>query len=117
MDGTDLLQGTGALLPHLTVITTGLVILVLDLFLTARSRYVNEVVGLIGLVLAFALALGQAGVPLAVLACAAARPPHPAAGSHVHGRQTATPWKNPGGFRVRTHRRAGSSRPRRKPSP
>ena len=63
MDGTDLLQGTGALLPHLTVITTGLIILVLDLFLTSRSRYMNEVVGLIGLVLAFALALGQAGDP------------------------------------------------------
>src|SRR5687767_6101888 len=63
MDGTDLLQGTGALVPHLTVITTGLVILVLDLFLTSRSRYVNEVVGLIGLVLAFAFALRQTGDP------------------------------------------------------
>ena len=34
--------------------------------------------------------LGQARVPLDVLAPAAARPPDPAAGAHVHGRQAPT---------------------------
>ena len=51
MDATALLDSTGALLPHMTVLVTGLVILTLDLFLTPRSRYLNEVVGLIGLLL------------------------------------------------------------------
>lgn len=63
MDGTALLQGTGALAPHLTVLITSLVILTLDLFLTARSRYINEIVGLTGLVLAFFFALQQIGDP------------------------------------------------------
>ena len=76
MDGTALLQGTGALAPHLTVLVTGLVILTLDLFLTARSRYVNEIVGLAGLVLAFAFTpwilsvlsfLPYVGIPLLAL--------------------------------------------------
>ena len=41
MDATALLESTGALLPHMTVLVTGLVILTLDLFLTPRSRYLN----------------------------------------------------------------------------
>lgn len=53
MDATALLDGLGALLPHLIVLGTGLAVLTLDLFLTPRSRYVNEVVGLGGLILAF----------------------------------------------------------------
>ena len=53
MDAMALLESTGALLPHMTVLVTGLVILTLDLFLTPRSRYLNEVVGLAGLLLAF----------------------------------------------------------------
>lgn len=63
MDGTAFLQGTVALAPHLTVLITGLVILTLDLFLTERSRFLNEVVGLIGLALAFVLAVLQHGEP------------------------------------------------------
>lgn len=63
MDGTALLQGTSALVPHLTVLITGLVILTLDLFLTERSRFLNEVVGLVGLALAFVLAVLQYGDP------------------------------------------------------
>jgi NADH-quinone oxidoreductase subunit N len=63
MDGTAFLQGTGALVPHLTVMITGLVMLTLDLFLTARSRFLNEVVGLAGLALAFVLAVLQHGDP------------------------------------------------------
>jgi len=63
MDATALLDSTGALLPHLTVLVTGLVILTLDLFLTPRSRYLNEVVGLAGLLLAFFFTLGTAGAP------------------------------------------------------
>ena len=39
--------------------------------------------------------LGQAGVPLDVLAPAAARPPTPAAGPHVDGRQA--PARSPSG--------------------
>ena len=63
MDGTAFLQGTSALVPHLAVLLTGLAILMLDLFLTERSRYVNEVVGVVGLLIAFVLALVQAGDP------------------------------------------------------
>lgn len=63
MDGTAFLQGTGAMAPHLTVLITGLVILTLDLFLTDRSRFLNEVVGLAGLALAFVLAVLQHGDP------------------------------------------------------
>lgn len=63
MDGTALLHGTGALLPQLTVLITGLVILTLDLFLTSRSRYLNEVIGIVGLLLAFVLTLLQSGEP------------------------------------------------------
>lgn len=66
MDGTAFLQGTGALVPHLTVLVTGLVILTLDLFLTERSRFVNEVVGLVGLALALVLAVLQHGDPRTV---------------------------------------------------
>jgi NADH-quinone oxidoreductase subunit N len=63
MDATALLESTGALLPHMTVLVTGLVILTLDLFLTPRSRYLNEVVGLIGLLVAFLFTLSTAGAP------------------------------------------------------
>ncbi len=63
MDGTAFLQGTGALVPHLTVLLTGLIILTLDLFLNERSRFLNEVVGLVGLALAFVLAVLQHGDP------------------------------------------------------
>ena len=63
MDGTALLQGTGALGPHLTVLITGLAILMLDLFLTPRTRYVNEAVGIFGLVLALGFTLAQIGDP------------------------------------------------------
>ena len=63
MDGTALLHGTGALLPQLTVVITGLVILTLDLFLTSHSRYLNEVVGIVGLLLAFVLTVLQTGEP------------------------------------------------------
>ncbi len=63
MDGTVLLQGTGALLPHLIVLATGLAILSIDLFLPPRSRYVNEVIGIVGLLLALVFAMLQAGEP------------------------------------------------------
>jgi NADH-quinone oxidoreductase subunit N len=63
MDATALLDSAGALLPHMTVLVTGLVILTLDLFLVARSRYLNEVVGLIGLLVAFLFTLGTTGAP------------------------------------------------------
>src|SRR4051812_41298801 len=63
MDATALLDNTRALLPHLTVLMTGLVILTLDLFLTPRSRYLHEVVGLAGLGLALLLTVCMAGAP------------------------------------------------------
>src|SRR5215471_18798705 len=63
MDATALLDSTGALLPHMTVLVTGLIILTLDLFLTPRSRYLNEVVGLIGLLLAFLFTLNTTSAP------------------------------------------------------
>jgi NADH-quinone oxidoreductase subunit N len=63
MDATALLDSTAALLPPLTVLVTGLVILALDLFLTPRSRYLNEVVGIIGIVLALLFTLRQSGEP------------------------------------------------------
>jgi NADH-quinone oxidoreductase subunit N len=63
MDTTALLESTGALLPHMTVLVTGLIILTLDLFLTPRSRYLNEVVGLIGLLVAFLFTLSTTGAP------------------------------------------------------
>ena len=63
MDATALLESTGALLPHMTVLVTGLVILTLDLFITPRSRYLNEIVGLIGLLVAFLFTLSTAGAP------------------------------------------------------
>ena len=63
MDATALLDGTGALLPHMTVLITGLIILTLDLFLTPRSRYLNEVVGLAGLLVALSFTLGTTGAP------------------------------------------------------
>jgi NADH-quinone oxidoreductase subunit N len=63
MDGTALLQGAGALLPHLIILLTGLTILVLDLFLTSRSRYLNEVLGLVGIVAALVCVLQNTGAP------------------------------------------------------
>lgn len=57
MDATALLESTGALLPHMIVLITGLIILTLDLFLTPQSRYLNEVVGLTGLGVAFIVVL------------------------------------------------------------
>ena len=65
MDATALLESTGALLPHITVLVTGLVILVLDLFLTPRSRYVNECVGIVGVLVALLLTVVQSGAPRA----------------------------------------------------
>jgi NADH-quinone oxidoreductase subunit N len=63
MDATALLDSTAALLPHLTVLLTGLIILSLDLFLTPRSRYLNEVVGILGLGLALLFTLQQSAAP------------------------------------------------------
>ena len=65
MDATALLESTGVLLPHITVLVTGLVILVLDLFLTPRSRYLNEVVGIVGVLMALLLTVVQSGAPRA----------------------------------------------------
>jgi NADH-quinone oxidoreductase subunit N len=65
MDATALLESTAALLPHITILVTGLGILVLDLFLTPRSRYVNEVVGIIGVLVALLLTLSQSSEPRA----------------------------------------------------
>lgn len=63
MDAKALLESTGALLPHLIVLVTGLVILLLDLFLTPRSRYVNEIVGIVGLLVAFVVTCCTVGEP------------------------------------------------------
>jgi len=63
MDVTALLDSTIALLPQMIVLITGLIILTLDLFLTPRSRYLNEVVGLAGLFVALLCTLGTAGAP------------------------------------------------------
>jgi NADH-quinone oxidoreductase subunit N len=63
MDATALLESTGALLPQMIVVVTGLIILTLDLFLTPRSRYLNEVVGLAGLGVAFIVTLCTTGAP------------------------------------------------------
>ncbi len=57
MDGTALLQGTRALLPHMVILVTGLAVLILDLFLTPRSRFLNEVLGLLGLLVALIVSL------------------------------------------------------------
>lgn len=63
MDATALLESTGALLPHMTVLVTGLLILTLDLFLTPRSRYLNEIIGLAGLALALMSTICLSGEP------------------------------------------------------
>jgi NADH-quinone oxidoreductase subunit N len=63
MDTTALLQGTGAILPQVIVLVTGLAILVLDLFLTPRSRYLNEVVAGVGILLALVSTLQNIGAP------------------------------------------------------
>jgi NADH-quinone oxidoreductase subunit N len=63
MDAATLLDSTAALLPHLTVLATGLVILTLDLFLTPRSRYLHEVIGIVGILLALLWTLQQTGEP------------------------------------------------------
>jgi NADH-quinone oxidoreductase subunit N len=67
MDATVLWQGTAALIPQLIVLITGLVVLVLDLFLTPRGRFLNETVAVVGLVLAFLFTLGDIGTPQTVL--------------------------------------------------
>src|SRR5262245_39913833 len=63
MDTTALLESTGALLPQMTVLVTGLIIRTLDLFLTPRSRYINEVVGLAGLRVALSFTLCTTSAP------------------------------------------------------
>ena len=63
MDATALLDSTGALLPQMAVLVTGLLVLTLDLFLTPRSRYLNEVVSLVGLLVALILTLCLTGAP------------------------------------------------------
>jgi NADH-quinone oxidoreductase subunit N len=65
MDATALLESMGALLPHIAVLVTGLVILVLDLFLTPRSRYLNECIGIVGVLVALLLTGLQSGAPRA----------------------------------------------------
>ena len=61
MEVPALLEDTAALLPHVIVLVTGLVVLVLDLFPLPRGRWAIEAVSLVGLALAFACALCQAG--------------------------------------------------------
>ena len=63
MDATALLDSTGALLPHIIVLATGLVILALDLFLTPRSRYLNELIGVVGVLVALLVTLPQPVAP------------------------------------------------------
>ena len=61
MEVPALLEDTAALLPHVTVLVTGLVVLMLDLFPLPRRRWAIEAVSLVGLALAFVCALCQAG--------------------------------------------------------
>ena len=61
MEATALLESTAALLPHVAVLVTGLIVLVLDLYLPARGRWATEAVGLAGLAAAFVCVLCQAG--------------------------------------------------------
>lgn len=61
MEVSALLEDTAALLPHVTVLVTGLVVLVLDLFALPRGRWAIEAASLTGLALAFWCALCQAG--------------------------------------------------------
>ena len=61
MEAPALFESTAALLPHVAVLLTGLIVLVLDLYLPPRGRWANEVVSLAGLAVAFACALCQAG--------------------------------------------------------
>ena len=61
MEAPALFESTAALLPHVAVLLTGLIVLVLDLYLPSRGRWANEVVSLAGLAVAFACALCQAG--------------------------------------------------------
>lgn len=63
MDATALFEGMGALLPQITVLTTALVILLLDLFLTPQSRYLDEIIGLGGLLLAVLFAVYTPATP------------------------------------------------------
>ncbi len=63
MDAMTLLESTGAVLPHLVVVLTGLIILTQDLFLTPQRRYLHEVVGLGGLLIALYLTLTMTGAP------------------------------------------------------
>ena len=61
MEAPALLESTAALLPHVAVLVTGLVVLVLDLFLPPRGRWAAEAVSLAGLAAAFGCALCQLG--------------------------------------------------------
>ena len=61
MEAPALLESTAALLPHVAVLVTGLVVLVLDLFLSPRGRWATEAVSLAGLAAAFGCALCQLG--------------------------------------------------------
>ena len=61
MEAPALLESTAALLPHIAVLVTGLIVLVLDLYLPPRGRWATEAVGLVGLAVAFVCVLCQAG--------------------------------------------------------
>ena len=61
MEAPALLESTAALLPHVAVLFTGLIVLVLDLYLPPRGRWATEAVSLVGLAVAFACVLCQAG--------------------------------------------------------
>ena len=60
MEAPALLEGVAALLPHVSVLVTGLIVLVLDLYLPPRGRWAAEAVSLAGLAVAFICALCQA---------------------------------------------------------
>ena len=61
MEAPALLESTAAILPHVAVLVTGLIALVLDLYLPPRGRWAIEAVGLVGLAVAFACVICQAG--------------------------------------------------------
>ena len=63
MNATALFESSGALLPHMMVLLTGLAVLLVDLFVPPQKRYMNEVVGMVGLAAAFVLVLYNTGAP------------------------------------------------------
>jgi NADH-quinone oxidoreductase subunit N len=63
MNATALFESSGALLPHMMVLLTGLAVLLVDLFIAPQKRYMNEVVAIAGLVVAFFLVLCNTGEP------------------------------------------------------